>query len=45
VLPVNLASRRVLVKVGFTPAGDTLYDGATHLLYERRGAAAAAASG
>jgi RimJ/RimL family protein N-acetyltransferase len=45
VLPVNLASRRVLVKVGFTPAGDTLYDGATHMLYERRGAAAAAASG
>ena len=44
VLPVNLASRRVLMKVGFTPAGDTLYDGARHLLYERRGAAAAASA-
>ncbi len=40
VLPVNLASRRVLVKAGFTPAGDTIYDGATHLLYELRDAAA-----
>lgn len=34
-LPTNLASRRILQKVGFRYVRDTHYDGTRHVLYER----------